>query len=230
MTADAQSGGTNGSAAAVPGRVAVLGLALGLAAVGFAFAWWRGWVSPASIQAAARAAGPWAMAVYVPAVVVLELVWMPRMWGLIAGGLLFGPVAGGLLSLGADMASAAVAYALARGAAREFVAARLARRPKAERIVRLLAQRRGGTTIAVLRVCPIAHYTLVSLAAGMGGVPWGAFAAGTAVGIVPGAILYPVLGDAMTHPGGPVFLASAAILVAALAATLVWGRRVLRDG
>ncbi len=202
---------------------------LAAAAAVFLVAWARGWISPDAIQRAARAAGPWAMAVYVAAVFLGELLWMPRMWGLVAGGLLFGPLAGALLSLGADLAAAATAYALARTAARDWVAGLLRRRPKAERVARLLAERRGAATVAVLRVCPIAHYTLVSFAAGVAGVRPAPFLLGTAVGILPGAALYPLLGDSIARPTSPVFLGGLAVLAVALVVTLRLGRRLLRE-
>jgi uncharacterized membrane protein YdjX (TVP38/TMEM64 family) len=169
------------------------------------------------------------MAVYVLAVILGELIWMPRMWGLAAGGLLFGPLLGGLLSIAADLVSASVSYFLARATARAWVARLLGRRPKAERIVRLLAERKGAVTIAVLRVCPVGHFTLVSLAAGLAGVPLRAFYLGTVVGMLPGAVLYPLLGDSISRPTGPVFLVTAALLAAALVVTLRLGKRLLRE-
>jgi uncharacterized membrane protein YdjX (TVP38/TMEM64 family) len=213
----------------VPLRVLAFAALLAAAAAAFVVAWAQGWLGPAAIQRAAREAGAWAFAVYVAAVFVGELLWMPRMWGLVAGGLLFGPLAGALLSLGADLAAAAAAYALARTAARDWVARGLRRRPKAERIVRLLAERRGAVTIAVLRVCPVAHYTLVSFAAGIAGVRPAPFLLGTAVGILPGAALYPLLGDSITRPTSPMFLGGLAVLVLALVVTLRLGRRLLED-
>lgn len=213
----------------VPIRVVAFAVVLTLAAVAFLVAWAQGWISPAAIQRATRQAGPWALAAFVTAVFVGELLWMPRLWGLVAGGLLFGPLAGALLSLGADLAAAATAYALARTAARDWAARLLRRRPKAERVVQLLAERRGLVIVAVLRMCPIAHYTLVSFAAGLAGVRPLPFLLGTAAGNVPGAILYPLLGDSITRPTSPVFLGGIALVAVALVVTLRAGRRLLQD-
>ncbi|MBN1769989.1 MAG: TVP38/TMEM64 family protein [Deltaproteobacteria bacterium] len=213
----------------LPPRVVLFAALLAAAAAAFVAAWALGWISPTAIQLAARRAGPWAFAVFVAAVFVGELLWMPRLWGLVAGGLLFGPVAGSLLSLGTDLAAAMTAWALARSAARDWVARLLHRRPKAERIVGLFAERRGTLTLAVLRMCPIAHYTLVSFAAGLGGVRAAPFLLGTAVGNLPGAVLYPLLGDSITRPTSPVFLGGLAVLAVALVVTLHVGRRLLRE-
>lgn len=212
---------------ALPVRVVVL-LAFILASLTvFAVTVAKGWVRPNTIQTLVSGAGPWAMVLYVAAVIVAELLWMPRMWGLLAGGVLFGPVAGGSLALLADLSSAAICYAIARGAGRDWVRAKLQRRPSARTIVDLFANQRGATTTAVLRVCPIAHYTLVSYAAGLAGVSARPFMLGTLIGILPGAILYPVVGDSAMRPLSPVFIGSLAILVVFLVVTLIAGRRVL---
>jgi uncharacterized membrane protein YdjX (TVP38/TMEM64 family) len=208
--------------------VVVLGAFLVVSFALFAVAFLSGWLQPNAIQTLVSGAGPWAMLGYVAAVVVAELLWVPRMWGLIAGGALFGPWAGGSLAILADLTSAAICYGLARGAGRPWVEARLARRPAARRVVDLFARSRGGVTTAVLRVCPVAHYTLVSYAAGLAGVSARGFFVGTFFGILPGAVLYTIVGDAALHPRSPAFVGSLAIVGVFLIATLIAGRRMLK--
>jgi uncharacterized membrane protein YdjX (TVP38/TMEM64 family) len=169
------------------------------------------------------------MLTYVGSVVLLELLWVPRMWGLIGAGILFGPLLGGALSVLADLLGALLCYLLARGAGRDWVVGLLNRRPRARRVAEILAQRRGALTVGLLRCCPVAHYTLVSYAAGLTGVRTLAFMLGTGVGLLPGAVLYPLLGDAALRPGSPIFFAVLALVVAALAITLWAGRRMLRS-
>ncbi len=230
MSSPPTPGQQNGAAresAPVPVRVILLGVVLVATGAVCLLAISRGWVQPHSVQQMVRGSGAAGMLVYVLAVVVLELLWMPRLWGLVAGGVLFGPVIGGALSVVADLSSAAVSYFFARSAAHDWVQSLLARRPKADRVVRLLTERRAGSLIALLRVCPVAHYTVVNYAAGVAGVrPW-PFLLGTAVGLLPGAVLYPVLGDSLFRPGSAVFWASLALLAAALVATFLVGRRML---
>ena len=189
----------------------------------------KGWVNPKAMQSMVAGAGAWAMLAYVVAVVIAELLWLPRMWGLFIGGALFGPWIGGALSVVADMIGALTCYFIARGAGRDWVEGLLARRPKAKKIVGMLAERRGGLTIGVLRVCPVAHYTLVSYAAGMAGVRPIPFVIGNAIGILPGAVLYPIVGDSMLRPTSPTFIVSVAIMIVALIVTVIAARKILRD-
>ena len=209
---------------AIPLRVVVLGAFLFASLATGVFAITQGWVRPQLIQSAVQEAGPLGMVAYVFGVVVLELVWVPRAWGLVAGGALFGPLVGGLLSLVADSLGALLCYLLGRGGGREWVKGLLSRRPRAERVVKLLAERRGGFTVAALRVMPVAHYTAVSYAAGLGGVGFGAFLLGNSLGILPGAFLYPFIGNAALSPTSPAFLISAGVLAVAFVASFFLAR------
>ncbi len=202
---------------------------LGITGVACAIALARGWVSPELIQSLVKRSGPGAMAVYVGAVVVLELLWMPRVWGLVAGGVLFGPFVGFALSIVADLTSALIGYSLARGAARVWVRTLLERRPKARRLVDILAEKRGAATIALLRVCPIAHYTLCNYVAGVAGVRPGPFLLGTVVGLLPAALLYSFLGDSLLRPGSPKFIVTASLIAVTVVLSLIVGRRLLRE-
>ena len=188
----------------------------------------EGWVTPGTIRELVARAGSTGSLAYIVAVVLMELFWLPRMWGLIAGGLLFGPLWGGLLSLVADLLGGAACYLLARGTGRDWVSGLLARQPRAARVVELLAEKRGAVTVMVLRMCPVAHYTLVSYAAGLSGVRPASFLLGTSIGLLPGAIVYPVMGDAALRPGSPTFIISLGIVVAALVVTFFVARRMLR--
>lgn len=211
----------------IPLRVVLLALVVALSIGGCATAWLAGWVKPDTIQTMVSGGGGWAMGAYVLAVIVAELLWMPRMWGLIAGGVLFGPWVGGALSVLADTIAAVLCYGIARSTGRSWIAGMLERKPTAHRVVQLLAERRGAVTIALLRVCPIAHYTLVSYAAGLSGVPLRSFLIGGTVGILPGAILYPLVGDAALRPTSPVFIVSTILLVVFLIVTVIAGRKAL---
>lgn len=186
------------------------------------------WITPETIKQVVQRAGPWGMAAYVLGVIVMELLWLPRAWGLLAGGVLFGPWLGTGLSIVGDLIGGTLCYLLARGTAQQWVEQLLTRHARAGRVTELLARRRGTATVAFLRVCPVAHYTLVSYAAGMTGVRPAPFLAGTALGMLPAAVLYPLLGHSALQPGSPLFWTSLAIIVVFLVVTLYAARQMLR--
>jgi len=188
----------------------------------------QGWIRPAWIQEVAVDAGPLGWLVFIASVVVLELLWMPRVWGLLAAGVLFGPVAGALLSFVADMIGAVLCYGLGRGGAKEWVEGILSRRPRAAKVADLLTKRRGVVTVAVLRVVPIAHYTAVSYAAGVAGIRFAPFVIGNAIGILPYALIYPFVGHSALDPRSPEFLVGVGVVLVSIVVTTIVARRVFR--
>lgn len=213
----------------VPARVLLL---FGLIVVSLAVcavAVLKGWVRPDTLQDLVARAGALGMVAYVLGIVVMELLWFPRMWGLLAGGILFGPVIGGALSLVGDMIGASLCYMLARSGGKDWVRGMLARHPKTDQVVRLLAERRGLSTVAVMRICPVFHYTLASYASGLTGVEPRAFLLGTALGILPGAVIYPLAGDAALRPTSPVFIGSLGIIVVFVIFSVFAARRVFKS-
>lgn len=181
-------------------------------ALAFGVSFAAGWIDRHTIERLIHEPGPVAMLTYIALVFCLELLWCPRMWGLLAGGLLFGPWRGAALSLVADMLSAGFCFALARGGGRVWVAAQLNGRPRARALIRSLAHRRGGWTVFLMRVLPV-HYTAVSYASGVAGVSWRAFLLGTLLGALPGALLYNAVGDAARQPASPVFVLGVSVLL-----------------
>jgi uncharacterized membrane protein YdjX (TVP38/TMEM64 family) len=125
----------------------------------------------------------------------------------------------------ADVLSASFCYALARGTARRWVAEQLRRWRRARALVQLLAERRGMLTVCLLRVLPV-HYTAVSYASGLAGVSWPQFLVGTVLGVVPGAVLYPFMGDAAREPFSVPFVAGAVVWIALAVVGGLWARRL----
>ncbi|MBW2528197.1 MAG: TVP38/TMEM64 family protein [Deltaproteobacteria bacterium] len=210
-----------------PARVVALGALVVGSVAAFATAAGLGLVDRHTIERVITEPGSGAMVAYVLLVIGLELLWCPRMWGLLAGGLLFGPFLGAALSLLADMLSASLCFAAARGGGRQWAAERLQSRPRARALVELLAHRRGMVTVALLRVLPF-HYTAVSYASGVAGVSWPHFLLGTLAGALPGALLYNAVGDAARQPTSPVFVGGVIVLGLLGVAGLLWTRALWR--
>ena len=213
-----------------PLRVALLGLALILTLAAGVLAWSQQWVEPEKIRQLVAESGRSGMVVFVALVVVLELLWLPRSWGLVTAGVLFGPWAGGLLCFLADTLSAIVCYGLARYAGRSWVEGMVQRHERADRILSVFrGGGRGTVSVMVVRLLPFAHYTLVSYLTGVVGVRWSSFLVGNSLGLLPGTLILPYLGHAALDPTSPRFLAALALGGVAALAGILLARRVLKS-
>lgn len=104
----------------------------------------------------------------------------------------FGPIAGGVIAFVGSLASAGVLHQI--GAAfPEHVFSRFAGR-HAERLRERVA-RHGLLAVAVVRLLPIAPYSIVGLAAGIAGIARVPYFLGTALGMLPGVVLYALFAD-----------------------------------
>ncbi len=209
-------------------RAIGFGAFIALSLVGCVLALSMGWLSPRSVAALARGSGWWGALILVGLVVVMEMLWLPRMWATVAAAMLFGTVRGALIAFTADSITAILCFFIARGVGRGWVERLVAERPKARRVVELLVERRGAITIAVLRLVPVAHYTLVSYLAGLVGVRPRAYIVGNTLGLVPAVVVLAMVGGSALRPTSPMFLISMGVLVLALIATVIAGRRILR--
>ena len=213
-----------------PLRVALLGLAVLLTLALGVLAWSHQWVQPETIRQLVADSGRSGMGVFVALVVLLELVWLPRSWGLVTVGMLFGPLVGGLLCFVADTLSALVCYSLARYAGRSWVEGLVRRQDRAERVLSVFrGGGRGTVSVMVVRLLPFAHYTLVSYLTGVVGVRWSSFLVGNSLGLLPGTMILPFLGHAALDPTSPRFLLALALGGLAALVGIVVARRVLKS-
>jgi len=104
----------------------------------------------------------------------------------------FGPIAGAAIALLGSVASAIVLHQI--GAAfPEQVWTRFAGR-HAERLRERVADH-GLIAVAIVRLVPVAPYSVVSLAAGIAGIGRLPYLIGTALGMLPGIALYALFAD-----------------------------------
>ncbi len=106
--------------------------------------------------------------------------------------LVFGPIVGALVALAGSLASAAVLHQIGASFP-EHVWTRFAGR-HAE-MLRERVARHGLIAVAVVRILPVAPYSIVSLAAGIAGIARVPYFAGTALGMLPGIGLYALFAD-----------------------------------
>ncbi|MFD0688123.1 TVP38/TMEM64 family protein [Actinomadura fibrosa] len=142
-----------------------------------------------------------------------------------SAGALFGVAVGtGAVLVGAT-AGAALSFGLARLLGRPAVA----RYAGSGRLARLDAylSRRGFESVLVLRMVSIFPFGVVNYGAGVAGVRFAPYMAGTFLGIVPGTLVYTGLGKALREPGSPlVWIAPAGLVL--LSAFSWWASRLIR--
>jgi uncharacterized membrane protein YdjX (TVP38/TMEM64 family) len=142
-----------------------------------------------------------------------------------AGGLLFGPVTGTLLSIAGATLGGTAAFLLARhGARRSFEAV------AGERIMKLSAriERRGLLVMICARAAPGVPATGLHYAAGASRVKLWHFAAGIAIGGAPRVFAYTAIGGSLDDPTSPAAIAAIAIIVGMGLAAVAIGLRARR--
>lgn len=112
----------------------------------------------------------------------------------LGGGALFGFWWGSLLNtIGANLGATGafwLARALGREGLRGLVGDRLAGLDR-------VAEGQGAMWLLRLRLIPVVPFNLLNLASGLVAMPWRRYAAATAVGILPGTLVYTYFADAI---------------------------------
>ena len=201
-----------------------------LAAVAALWRWTplREWVALGDFLRSARLASdtPWAALGVAAVYAAGALVALPMTVLVVATGILFGPLLGGVYAYGGAMLSAAITYGLGASLGRHTVR-RLAGR-RLNRITRRLA-RKGVFAVALIRLLPIASYWNVNIVAGGSYIRVRDFLLGTAIGIVAPTALTVIFVHraeaAIYDPGFFTFAALAAVTAVLVGgAAFVWRR------
>jgi uncharacterized membrane protein YdjX (TVP38/TMEM64 family) len=162
-----------------------------------------------TVRSAVTAAGPAAPLVYVVVSAVLGAVFVPGPILAAGSGLLFGPVLGVFVTLGATVGTALITAAIGRRAGRDSARALLGSE-RADRLNRLI-ERGGLWAVVGQRFVPGVSDALASYAFGAFGVPLWQMAVGAFIGSAPRAFVYTALGASIGDLSAP--LAYAAIAV-----------------
>ena len=212
-------------------RVTVVLLTLGALAAIWRWTPLREVVALESLVRMARALDESSMApVLVLAAYVLGGLLVVPVTALIAAtGIVFGPVVGTLYALSGALLSAAVTYWIGRRIGRHAVR-RLAG-SRLNRITRRLAKK-GTMAIVVVRLLPVAPFSVVNAVAGASHIGLREFLLGTFAGMLPGilAIVFFVdrVSAAVTDPRPYNFLTLAAVAVIVVAVAVFIHRRLVR--
>lgn len=163
------------------------------------------------------AQGPLALPVVLACFVALAFLGVPQFALIAAAVAAFGPARGMAYSWIATLASALIGFSLGRRWGGRLLPA--SGEGVVGRFMSLVA-RNGFLASFAIRLAPFAPFVVVNLAAGMTRISLGAFAAGTALGIIPKIILTGVAGASLVD--GLKGRAGAWALAALLAAAGAW--------
>lgn len=172
---------------------------------------------------------PLGAAAVLGAFVLGGLVLMPVMLLITTTGMLLGPVLGFVYALAGSLASAALVFLIGQYLGRDGVRRLVGRRLNA--VGRRLA-RHGIAAVVLVRLMPVAPYSVVNLVAGVSHLRLRDFLVGTGLGMAPGTAALVIFGDQLEEvlkrpePENVLALALvAAALVLGAFALLRWSRR-----
>lgn len=159
--------------------------------------------SPLELRDWAVRLGPTAPLVFFLAHAIVTTTPVPRTAFTLAAGLMFGPVWGLALAVGASMVSALLGFAIARRLGGRAIARLGPHRVRAleERLCERELLTVTSTRLVGIPFAPL-NYTL-----GVTSVRWPAYLIGTVVGLVPGTAAVVLLGDAVTGGTPPGMIA-----------------------
>ncbi|MEO7060704.1 MAG: TVP38/TMEM64 family protein [Lapillicoccus sp.] len=169
--------------------------------------------------------GIWAGVLYAGLYAAVSLTPLPASVFTLAAGALFGVAEGlGVVEVGAT-AGAVIGFWLARVLGRGFVVG--VSGASIERFDERFA-RRGFLAVLAVRLLPVLPFAAVNYVSGLTSVRFRDYLTGTAVGILPAAAAYVVLGAYGSTPGSWPFLVALAALLVLVVAGLASGRRSRR--
>jgi phospholipase D1/2 len=175
----------------VPRRLVGIGLlAIVLALLAVAWRWTplREWINLGSLVAFARSLEglPFTPLAVVASYVAAGLAMVPVMLLIAVTGIVFGPLYGSLYAIGGTMLSAVVTYGIGHWLGHDTVRKMLGPR------INSLSQRigkRGLLAMVVIRMLPVAPFTVVNVVAGASHIGLRDYLIGTFIGMLPGITL-----------------------------------------
>jgi uncharacterized membrane protein YdjX (TVP38/TMEM64 family) len=158
---------------------------------------------------------------------VLSVLLIPGSLLSLAAGYVFGALVGTAVAVIGGIVGATASFAISRTVARGPV--RRLTSDRRERFDRWL-ERHGAMAFAYVRVIPGVPYQVVNYVAGVTGVSTQHYVIGSALGLVPGAVVYAALGGTLHDPTSPEFIAAVLLLIVVLTAGPFVQRRLDPEG
>jgi uncharacterized membrane protein YdjX (TVP38/TMEM64 family) len=198
-------------------RLLRIGLSV-LLVVAITLAWLnRDQLTAETITAWVEHNGYWGPAVFIGVYTIAPALFLPGSVLTLAGGALFGPFTGALLSLIGATIGATVAFLIARYLAADWVERRVSGRLQE---IKEGIEREGWRFVAFVRLVPLFPFNLLNYALGLTRLSVQTFAITSFITMAPGALAYAYLGDVGREAvsGGPDLVRKGLLALALLAA------------
>ena len=175
--------------------------------------------------------GPWAPFLYIGMFVVLPAFFFPVAVLALAGGLLFGLGLGSLYTFLGALLNCALMFYISRYIGRQPIEAYVRRKlsPKWQARLAQAGGRQGFLLLIILRLIPAMPYNLINYGFGLTNMPFWTYMLGSAVGIIPGTLVFINIGDKSLDVSSPAFWLSLGLLVGLLLVTTLLGKRLFPE-
>ncbi|ENU5823745.1 MULTISPECIES: TVP38/TMEM64 family protein [Klebsiella] len=180
------------------------------------------------LQETLRHHGAWSYLVYVALFITATLCLIPGSLLVIAGGMLFGPLTGSLLSFAAATLASALSFLIARWLGRDLLQRYVGHTAVFQAIERGIA-RSGCDFLILTRLVPLFPYNIQNYAYGLTAIPFWPFTLISAVTTLPGLVIYSVMASELAREGVTLAFALKLSLAGGLLFALVqMGKRFAR--
>ncbi len=180
------------------------------------------------MQETLRHHGAWSYLVYVALFITATLCLIPGSLLVIAGGVLFGPLTGSLLSFAAATLASSLSFLIARWLGRDLLQRYVGHTAVFQAIERGIA-RSGSDFLILTRLVPLFPYNIQNYAYGLTAIPFWPFTLISAVTILPGLVIYSVMASELAREGATLAFALKLSLAGGLLFALVqMGKRFAR--
>lgn len=190
------------------------------------------WADPAVLDAWGHSlsSSGMATALLLVAYVVGGLVMFPVLVLIAATGLFYGPMSGVLIAGAGSLLSAGAGYAVGALLGRRFL--RRMAGGRLDHISRQLA-RRGVLSMTVIRLLPVAPFTLINLAAGASHIRFRDYLVGTTLGMAPGVVAITTFSGQLRRvidsPDATNIAVLAGVMIVIIVAAFLCWRRFIRS-
>ncbi|CCI76494.1 unnamed protein product [Klebsiella pneumoniae subsp. rhinoscleromatis SB3432] len=152
------------------------------------------------LQDTLRHQGAWGYLVYAALFIIATLCLIPGSLLVIAGGMLFGPLTGSLLSFAAATLASSLSFLIARWLGRDLLQRYVGHTTVFQAIERGIA-RSGCDFLILTRLVPLFPYNIQNYAYGLTAIRFWPFTLISAVTTLPGLVIYSVMASELAREG-----------------------------